>query len=222
MKTPTLKTLRLIQFSLLVTCGIAMGAHAQGLVTDQSLQAPPYVAHESYHYDASLASLGPETGQEFTPSLGGLDFVEVSLNNSIASNTGTFEIAIHQSNIAGPVLSVSDQVVIPQSNPHFEFSSRVPLVAGDLYVLEVIQLAGDSGWTIEVPSYAVVNRQTIDMNYPGGRLIYGGVPQNNQDMLFREGIVMPEPSEAALLLLGALIFGFWSRVTIDRSYEKAV
>ncbi|PYJ96692.1 MAG: hypothetical protein DME23_19430 [Verrucomicrobia bacterium] len=81
------------------------------------------------------------------------------------------------------------------------------LIPGDLYVLEITQLAGDSRWTIEVPSSAVVNGQTIDMNYSGGRLIYGGVPQDNSDMIFREGITVPEPDVTAVCLLGVLVFG---------------
>jgi hypothetical protein len=210
-----------IQLSLLLACGIATGAHAQGLLTDQSLQAPTNTGG-IYHYEALGKSLVPATGQEFTPSLQGLDFVDVNLFNSRATNTGTFEIAIHAGNITAPVLGLSAQVArlegFPQSNTHFTFSSTVPLIAGDLYVLEVIQLSGDSGWAIEVPTSAVVHGQTIDMNYPGGRLIYAGVPQENQDMIFREGIVVtPEPHMTTLCLLGVLTLGFSRKLTADRA-----
>src|SRR4051794_13464195 len=98
-----------IHFSLLLACGIATGAHAQALVTDQSLQPPPLTGG-SYHYDSALANLLPGTGQEFTPSLPGLDFVDVNLHNSSAAATGMFEIAIHAGNIAAPVLELSDPV----------------------------------------------------------------------------------------------------------------
>ena len=192
---------------------MARESHAQGLLTDQSLQPPPYISGESYHYDAALATLLSGTGQEFTPTLQGLDFVDVSLSNPAAA-AGTFEIAIHQGTIVGPVLGLSDPVVwsdtVSQSGDQFVFSSTVPLVAGDLYVLEIIQLAGDQGWTIEIPGSAVVNGKTIDMNYPGGRLIYGGVPQDNLDMIFREGVfAVPEPNVNLLYLLGvlAIVFG---------------
>src|SRR5438034_1217098 len=109
MQTPTLTRFRPIQFSLLLACGVATGAHAQVFLTDQSLQPPPYT-RGSYHYDAVLSSLVPGTGQEFTPSLQGLDFVEVNLQNPTVTNTGTFEISIHGGNIAAPVLGLSDQV----------------------------------------------------------------------------------------------------------------
>jgi hypothetical protein len=209
MQTPTLTRFRLIQFSLLLACGIATGAHAQGLLTDQSLQPPPNTGG-SYHYDASIGSLVPATGQEFTPSLQGLDFVDVRLYGSAVGNT--FQIAIHEGIIAAPVLGLSDPAVssgtFPNNEAHFTFSSTVPLVAGNLYVLEIIQGGGNSGWGIEIPSSAVVNGQPVNMNYPGGRLIYNGVPQDSKDLIFREGIVVPEPGVTALGLLGVLAFGF--------------
>jgi len=49
----------------------------------------------SHHYDAADATLLPQTGQEFTALLNGLDFVNVNLLTRFATNTGIFEIAIH-------------------------------------------------------------------------------------------------------------------------------
>ena len=189
---------KLAPLLLLLVCGATVGVHPQGILMDQSLQPPPIIPGQSYHYDAADATLIPQTGQEFTPSLNGLDFVDVNLLPRSATNTGIFEIAIHQGNIAAPVLGLSSQVLRSAgptgNNTYFPFPATVPLTPGDIYVLEVLQIAGNSGWAIEVPGSAVVNGQTIDMNYPGGRLIYGGVPQATEDLIFQEGIFIPHMS----------------------------
>ena len=211
MKKRILAQFRLASLFLLLVSGLRLGADAQGLLIDQSLQPPPVIPGESYHYDASGATLMPETGQEFTPSLNGVDFVDVNLLPQATTNTGTFEIAIHQGVITAPVLGLSDQVLrsggAAGNDVHFTFSSTIPLTPGDIYVLEVIQVAGNSGWAVEIPGSAVVNGQTIDMNYPGGQLIYGGVPQATEDMIFQEGIFVPEPGLLSLGLLAVLAFG---------------
>jgi hypothetical protein len=211
MRTPISAECRLAPFVLILVCGMTAAAHAQGAVIDQSLQPPPIIPGESYHYDAALATLMPQTGQEFTPLLNGLDFVDVHLLPQSTANTGIFEIAIHQGNITAPLLGLSSQVSrsggSAGNNTDFTFPSRVPLIPGETYVLEVLQIAGDSGWAVEVPASAVVNGRTIDMTYPGGRLIYGGVPQATEDMIFQEGIFVPEPGTSSLCLLGVLAFG---------------
>ena len=223
MNTQTLAKLQLTPLFLLLLCGMTAGAHAQGVLIDQSLQPPAIIPGESYHYDASVATLIAETGQEFTPSLNGLDFVDVKLLSQFGTNsgTGTFQIAIHQGTIAAPVLGLSGLVSISTSgnSTQFTFSSTVPLTPGDTYVLEVLQLAGNSGWGVEVPGSAVVNGQTIDMNYPGGRLIYGGVPQATEDMIFQEGVFVPEPSVSFLFLIGVLMCGLVRKASSTRRAE---
>jgi hypothetical protein len=219
MKKQTLAEFQLAPLFLLLVCGMAVGAHAQGVLIDQSLQPPAIIPGKSYHYDASGATLTAETGQEFTPSLSGLDFVDVNLLPQSPTNTGTFEIAIHQGTITAPVLGLSGQVVrsgAAGANTHFAFPSTVPLAPGDVYVLEVLQTAGNSGWAVEVPTSAVVGGQTIDMNYPGGRLIYGGVPQATEDMIFQEGIFVPEPRVPSLCLLGVLAFGLVRKTSLKQ------
>ena len=212
---------RLLPLFLLLVSGTRVGVHAQGVLIDQSLQPPPIIPGESYHYDAADATLMPQTGQEFTPSLNGLDFVNVNLVPQSATNTGIFEIAIHQGNITAPVLGLSSQVLRPGgatgNNTYFQFPSTVPLTPGDTYVLEVLQIAGNSRWAMEVPGSAVVNGQTIDMNYPGGRLIYGGVPQAAEDMIFQEGVFVPEPAVSSLCLLGVLAFGYSKKTQTKRA-----
>jgi hypothetical protein len=188
------KYLQLLPCTVLIMGSIGV-ACAQELVVDQSLQFPALVPRGNYHYDGAIATLSPGAGQEFTPTLNGLDFVDVSLHGSATGHT--FRVAIHQGTITAPVLGLSEATISPgkfsNNQAHFTFSSRVPLLPGTLYVLEIIQEGSYSGWGVEIPSSAVVNGQIVDMNYYGGRFIYNGVPQDSRDLLFREGIVMPGP-----------------------------
>jgi hypothetical protein len=198
---------------LLFALGLYEQAFAQGLLVDQSLQPPAFIPGESYHYDAAEGTLFPATGQEFTPAFSGLDFVSVNLESVIPTNIGNFQIAIHSGGITGPVLGLSEDVTSPASGfPNqtalFTFANMVPLTPGDTYVFELVELSASNPWYIQIPGSAVVNGQPIDMNYPGGRLIYNGVPQDTEDMIFSEGIIVPEPTAPELALLGLLVFGF--------------
>lgn len=189
--------------SLLLSSGAIARLDAQGLLVDQSLQPPAIIPGESYHYDAAEGTLFPETGQEFTPSFSGLDFVSVNLYTPTSTNTGDFQIAIHSGTITGPVLGLSDEVSsptggFPGDTALFTFANVVPLTPGDTYVFELDEISGSVPWYIQIPSSAEVNGQTIDMNYPGGRLIYNGVPQDTEDMIFSEGIIVPEPGSLGL------------------------
>lgn len=169
---------------------VTLAARAQVLVTDQSLQPPSLVGVQ--HYDESLASIIPPTGQEFTPAFNGVDFVDVNLFSGRSTQPGTFQIAIHAGTISGPVLGLSSPTIrtngAPDHTAHFTFETKVPVMAGAKYVLEIIQTAGDTGWAIELPTTAVENGTNANLNYSGGTLIIGGVSQVTNDMAFREGI----------------------------------
>lgn len=191
-----------VVLTVLAAC-IVCNADGQGYLIDQSLLPPPNTGG-SYHYDAVDSTLIPSTGQEFTPSFDGLDFVNVLL---FGPGGGTFQVSIHDGSITGLALGISEQVVSAGSGyTHFNFLSTVSLTPGNTYVFEVIQNDNSSGWFIELPTSAVVNGQTIDMNYSGGRLIYGGVPQSSYDMIFSEGInVVPEPRSVDLFAIGVAL-----------------
>jgi hypothetical protein len=165
-------------------------APAQVLLTGQSLQPPSLVGVK--HYDESLASIIPPTGQEFIPSLNCIDFVDVTLFSVQSAQPGTFQIAIHDSTIGGPVLGLSTPTVRTNATSdhtaHFTFENKVPLTPGATYVLEIIQTAGDTGWAVELPNTAAINGTNANLAYAGGRLINAGAPQNTNDLAFREGI----------------------------------
>src|SRR5689334_8752875 len=85
---------------LLVAALQGATATGQALVVDQSLQLPSLAGGQ--HFDESLGSIVPPTGQEFTPTFDGLDFVDVNLYSGRATQPGTFQIAIHDGTITGP------------------------------------------------------------------------------------------------------------------------
>lgn len=185
-----------VRISLLLCCLCTTTTlHAQILMTDQSLQAPAPVSGEPYHFDASVPTLTAPTGQEFTPSFDRLDFIDVRLEPQSATNTGTFQISIHENTITGPTLVLSAPASVgtnlfPNLNSHFTFEHTVPLTPGALYVFEITQTDGDSGWAIDCQNSTSINGQTNSnaLSYPGGRFISAGTIHDAEDMMFREGL----------------------------------
>jgi hypothetical protein len=83
---------------------------------------------------------------------------------------------------------------------NFFFSAPVPVVPGTTYFLQPVVQSGDA-WTTSLD---------INYKYPGGTIFFSGIADSSFDMWFREGIIVPEPSFVALLLLGAGVL-FWRR-----------
>ena len=125
-------------------------------------------------------------GQEFVPNNDSLDSVELLVANTDETSPGAADLVINirQGDILGPVVGTSLPLTIPfnaEGIARFEFSSRVELVPGNHYVLEIVIAAGignigvGGGW------------ETI---YAPGRAIIQGVPvpsTDNSDLWFREG-----------------------------------
>jgi len=78
---------------------------------------------------------------------------------------------------------------------NFFFSTPVPVVPGTTYFLEVIVQSGDI-WGLN----------TVPDLYSGGTMFYQGAAQPLQDLWFREGIIIPEPSTMALLITAGALF----------------
>jgi hypothetical protein len=151
----------------------------------------------------NIEYLGP-TGQEFTPTLTSLDFVELQLQDfyGYGYRTGTLAVIIHEGTINGPVLGTSTPVSLYptfEGAVNFGFADPVPLVPGDTYVMQVhVLTVGD--WGVAASGIS---------SYPYGRFIQFGAPIENNDMFFREGItVVPEPHVLASLGLGLVVLSF--------------
>jgi hypothetical protein len=141
-------------------------------------------------------------GQSFTPSLSSVGFIRLQLygGNSGGGPGTTLYLNLRSSSITGPILGSTEGVFMPNGYfggyVTFLFANPVPVSPGVMYFFQPMVQSGD--WTVGTynPYY----------NYPGGTVIARGMPNQASDLLFREGIIVPEPSSAALLLLacGAL------------------
>jgi len=196
--------------ALLVVCGTM--AHADTLMIDQSNSVTP-------NYSTSIQFAG-SIGQEFTPTLTSLNFVELKTQdfgnpNGINGIGATLRVNIRIGTIVGTIIGTSGDVVLPDDFAYnhdyrggdlfgglvttFNFATPVSLTPGSLYVIEAIVVSGDN--------WGLGGTDASD-NYAGGRAIHGGQPTANDDLYFREGIQSPAvPEPATMVLLGTGLAG---------------
>ena len=134
----------------------------------------------------SLVYLAP-VGQEFTPTKTTLDAVELIIANTDVASPFPADILVrvHRSSIDGPVVGTSLTVTLPFGSDgvqHFDFPLAVPLIPGQLFVMEVVP-SGQGNPGIAGGS---------DPPYSGGRVITLGNP-GQDDLWFREGTAIPTP-----------------------------
>jgi hypothetical protein len=147
----------------------------------------------------AFQSLSPY-GQSFTPMLSSIGFVQLQLTdkNSGKSLGGTLVVNLRSDSITGTILGSTTPLLLSDGFSGlttFLSSTAVALTPETIYYLEPIVQSGDQ-WTINAGEY----------NYPGGMVFGNGGPAPASDVWFREGIVVPEPSSLALLLLGCGLF----------------
>lgn len=156
----------------------------------------------------SLLFYSPE-GQSFTPTTNSLSVVELRTKDFAANDSlgATLKVNIRQGTMSGPIIGTSLTVTLPDSFgitdllgsiTHFDFSTPVPLVPGNVYVLEVVFLSTDNWGLLSngnaPPFYGGVTA------YAGGQGFIQGVnPAPEFDLYFREG---PEEKKGSCLAEG--------------------
>jgi hypothetical protein len=86
---------------------------------------------------------------------------------------------------------------------NFFFLSDVPLTPAQTYAFEVVVQSGSDLWNASAGEYS----------YAGGMVFANGLPAPASDMWFREGLVVPEPSSIAIILVGGCLLGWYRRRT---------
>jgi hypothetical protein len=134
-------------------------------------------------------------GQSFTPSLDGVGFIRLRLVRGTFDQGATIFVNLMSGSITGAVLAATSPVTLPVGfigTVDFLFASDVPVSPGTTYYFQpVIQ----SGGTFSTSGGTLL--------YPRGNAFLQGVAVG-EDLWFREGIIVPEPSTLALLLVGGI------------------
>jgi hypothetical protein len=163
--------------------------------------------------DARFFSGQNRIGQSFTPTLPAVDAVELNLG-SLSGLSSTIFVNL-RSGLAGPdgldgaILATSNSVLMPPDTPnemrHFDFPSRILLTPGALYVFEIVGNSGHAG------------ALSTGDNYPRGSALKEF--SAGFDMIFAEGLHVPEPR--SMVLLAAAFVALAGLIAGQRSYRPA-
>jgi hypothetical protein len=176
--------IRQLRIAIVLLFVVAAPVHADDYVWDQVNDAydPPL--------DQNVLIFSP-VGQEFLPNLPMLHVVQVWLTDYIdrGSVPATFIVNIHAGTINGPIVGTSTALTLPGTfNDVATFIFEpVSLVPQSLYVMEVVQLTS-TNWGIRSLGGG-------GATYPLGHQILAGVPREDNDLWFREGIMSPVRGE---------------------------
>jgi hypothetical protein len=154
---------------------------------------------------AVIQSLQP-MGQSFIPTNSSVGFIRLFTGDTSLNGLGaTLFVKLLQDSIIGSVLGSTDPVLMPDGFSgyvNFFFSTPVAVTPGTTYYFQPVVHSGDT-WEVVTYNYG----------YTGGTAFFNGVANSFNDLWFREGIVVPEPSSVALMIFGG-VAAWWFRRTI--------
>ncbi len=169
----------------------------------------------------TLGFLPPTTtyfGQSFTPSLSGIDTIDIMSSTSGVSSTVRVDLYTG-GGTAGLLLASTNEVSFMNTTfeyINFDFVSTQLLNPGDLYTMAFVYTAGD----------APLHQLTSDL-YAGG-IAYDAPNANSPavdlDFIFREGLhaAAPVPEPTTFLLMGIGLAGLAGAEVRRRRKNKAV
>jgi len=139
-------------------------------------------------------------GQSFTPSLDAVRFVRLRVGDGDRFDGfgGSLSLNLRSGSITGTVLATTSAASFTNGflgTIDFLFSSDVPLLPGTTYFLQPVLQSGSAVLTAD------------SFLYPGGSAFLHG-NAIAQDLWFREGVLVPEPSSGVLVLIGFSILAY--------------
>ncbi len=152
-------------------------------------------------YGSQLYGLQP-TGQSFTPSLSGINFVRLMFDDG-ADGDGhgaSVYLNLRSQSLNGPILGATPLVNMPDGfhgAQDFFFPNTIAITPGTTYCFELV-VPSAFNWLTDVGPF----------NYPGGTAFANGFAWAAADYWFREGsYTIPEPSGFMLALVGLGVVG---------------
>lgn len=168
--------------------------------------APLTTIDQQNNAPATGTNGGALFGQSFTPTLTRIDAIEFLMGGF--SETVIVEIldgVMGFDGLGAPVIGTSNPVLVNTPGVHqiihFDFPLAVLLVPGQTYVARLFAASGIRGVSHSENFYA--GGQFLAQGYAPGSYT------SERDMIFREGLSVPEPTTAWLIALGfGCVFAF--------------
>jgi hypothetical protein len=203
----------------LLSLFLTVVAHGQSiLVYDQQSPADGRTSVPSSTQPDSPNSPNPviRLGQSFTPSLSGIDFVELRVGRAGSETPTSVLINLRQDSILGTILGSTETRYVPLGPVSvftLYFPNQIPLLPGTTYFFDVqVPYTTTTPNGVTGSGGATVDTDSLDnqFNYHGGVAYRGTNALTSYDLWFREGTIVPipEPSSIALFTMGGGLFAF--------------
>jgi hypothetical protein len=155
----------------------------------------------TYKEGTALIQQNQPFGQSFTPSLSAVGFIQLTIFNGFSGNYSQANIVVNlrSDSVSGQVLGTSQIVSIPGgalffAPVNFIFDSPISVTPGVAYYFQP-EVLNNNNLVLNAAAY----------NYSGGMAFVGGLPYPSDDLWFREGIIVPEPTALGFLFIGSAI-----------------
>ena len=193
---------------LTVLCARGQGTFFYDQQSSLNETPPPYGS------GGAMQAAIPPWGQSFTPTLSSIGFIRLMFDDgNVDDGLGaTIYLNLRSGSTSGSIIGTTSSATMQNAfagATTFAFPGAIPLAAGTTYYFEPVLQSGGT-WNIQDGPY----------NYPGGSVFSGGSPVTASDLWFREGIIVPEPSSPALLIIGGCTFLWFRRKNHSQVAEK--